>query len=103
MQILTRPRPTVADRTETHESCGTHLLVTFKRCSSDILDNESALAQLTRRAALATGATVLKICSHQFTPQGVTAIAILAESHASLHTYPESGLVFWDCFTCGST
>jgi S-adenosylmethionine/arginine decarboxylase-like enzyme len=33
----------------------------------------------------------------------VTTLAVLAESHASLHTYPENKLVFWDCFTCGTT
>jgi S-adenosylmethionine decarboxylase proenzyme len=103
MQILTRPKLIVTDIKETHESIGTHLLVTLKGCSSDILNNENELAQLTRTAASATGATVLKVCSHQFAPQGVTAIAVLAESHASLHTYPESNKVFWDCFTCGST
>ncbi len=101
MKILTRT--IIADTKNTHESSGTHLLVTLKGCSLDILDDENELVQLIRRAAESTGATVLKICSHQFAPQGVTAIAVLAESHASLHTYPETGVVFWDCFTCGTT
>ena len=55
-----------------------------------------------RRAAAATGATVLQVICQRFAPQGVTALALLAESHASLHTYPEAGLAFWDCFTCGA-
>jgi S-adenosylmethionine decarboxylase len=42
-----------------------------------------------------------QVVSRRFAPQGVTALALLAESHASLHTYPEAGLAFWDCFTCG--
>jgi S-adenosylmethionine decarboxylase len=45
----------------------------------------------------------LQLASQKFSPQGVTAIAVLAESHASLHTYPESAVVFWDCFTCGDS
>ncbi len=58
---------------------------------------------LAERAALSTGATILQMSSRKFDPQGVTALVLLAESHASLHTYPESGVLFWDCFTCGDT
>jgi S-adenosylmethionine decarboxylase proenzyme len=87
----------------TYEASGTHLLLTLKNCAPDILNDESKLRELTRVAAESTGAQVLEICSHRFSPQGVTAVAVLAESHASLHTYPESNTVFWDCFTCGTT
>ncbi len=82
---------------------GKHLLVTFKNCAANILDCEDSLRSLVYDASIATGATVLEVCSHKFQPQGVTALTVLAESHASLHTYPESNLVFWDCFTCGTT
>ncbi len=88
---------------EIHEACGIHLLLTLRDCSVDILNDRYALADLVRSAALATGATVLETHSYQFAPQGVTALAVLAESHASLHTYPECGTVFWDCFTCGTS
>lgn len=86
-----------------HEASGVHLLLSLRDCSSDILDDEPSLRALTRLAAEATGATVLEITSHHFNPQGVTSLAMLAESHASLHTYPESNVVFWDCFTCGTS
>ena len=86
-----------------YEASGMHLLLTLKNCVSDILNNEAKLRDLTRVAAESTGAQVLEICSHRFSPQGVTTVAVLAESHASLHTYPESNTVFWDCFTCGTT
>ena len=86
-----------------HEANGTHLLLTLRGCSSEILNNESKLSELAQAAAEATRATVLQICSQQFTPQGVTVVTVLAESHASLHTYPERGIIFWDCFTCGNT
>ncbi len=82
---------------------GEHLLVTFKNCAANILDCEESLRSLVYNASIATGATVLEVCSHKFQPQGVTALTVLAESHASLHTYPESNVVFWDCFTCGDT
>jgi spermidine synthase len=58
------------------------------------------------RAALhsalsAAGADVRQVVSEQFAPQGATAVAVLAESHASVHTWPEHGMAFVDVFTCG--
>lgn len=100
MQTLLEP--SVKKESLTHEACGFHLLLTLKGCDTEILNDQNRLEELTRAAALATGATVLEICAHKFKPQGVTALAVLAESHASLHTYPESNVVFWDCFTCGT-
>jgi S-adenosylmethionine decarboxylase len=94
--------PTVKKESVAHEASGFHLLLTLKGCDTEILNDKKRLEELTNAAAAATGATVLEISAHQFEPQGVTAMAILAESHASLHTYPESNVVFWDCFTCGS-
>jgi len=53
-------------------------------------------------ACRAAGATVLGARFHQFEPDGVTGIVLLAESHASVHTWPEAGLVTLDVFTCGA-
>ena len=88
---------------QTYEDCGIHLMLTLRDCATKILNDRHRLAELVNTAAIATGATVLETHSYQFSPQGVTALAVLAESHASMHTYPESGTVFWDCFTCGTT
>jgi S-adenosylmethionine decarboxylase len=85
-----------------HAARGRHLLLTLSGCPPARLDNHAALEALVRAAAEATGATVLQVASHHFEPYGVTALALLAESHASLHTYPEQGVAFWDCFTCGT-
>ena len=46
--------------------------------------------------------TVLEISRHKFEPQGVTAYALLAESHISIHTWPEKGIAKCDIFTCNS-
>lgn len=86
-----------------HEAKGMHLLLTLFNCASDLLNDEEQLRKLINKAAVASGATVMKLDSQKFEPQGVTAFAVLAESHASLHTYPESRTVFFDCFTCGTT
>jgi S-adenosylmethionine decarboxylase proenzyme len=93
---------TGSDSPVEHEASGIHLLLTLRDCDPSLLNDHARLRELTREAAEATGATVLEICSHQFSPQGITSLAVLAESHASLHTYPESSVVFWDIFTCGS-
>jgi S-adenosylmethionine decarboxylase len=85
-----------------HEAAGRHFMVTLGGCPAELLDDEALLRAVVEQAAAATGATVLQVIAHRFAPQGVTALALLAESHASLHTYPEHGIAFWDCFTCGS-
>src|ERR1700677_4494868 len=100
MQILLEPA--VKKDSAIYEACGFHLLLTLKGCSAEILNDQNKLQELTLHAAQATGATVLQVCTHKFEPQGITTVAILAESHASLHTYPEAQTVFWDCFTCGT-
>ena len=54
-----------------------------------------------RDRAKGAGATLLNLITHQFQPQGVTGLALLAESHISIHTWPESGYAAIDVFTCG--
>lgn len=79
---------------------GTHLLVDLwgARRLDDI-----ALAEATLREAVeAVGATLLHVHLHHFTPNGgVSGVAVLAESHISLHTWPERGYVALDIFVCG--
>jgi S-adenosylmethionine decarboxylase proenzyme len=95
--------PTQTAVTVEHIAVGKHLLLTLSGCSAPILNDPNAMMELARKAAVATGATIMQIGVQQFSPQGLTAFAVLAESHASLHTYPESQKVFWDCFTCGNS
>jgi S-adenosylmethionine decarboxylase proenzyme len=96
-----RPEPQLVP--VAYEAVGTHLLLTLSDCRAALLNDADGLKALVQRAAEATGATVLQIVAHRFQPQGTTVVAVLAESHASLHTYPESQTVFFDCFTCGSS
>lgn len=49
-----------------------------------------------------TGAKILQTVSHKFKPQGLSILTLLAESHASLHTYPEYDFCYLDIFTCGN-
>ena len=78
-----------------------HLLLELYRCDCEKLNDESFLRCTLNRAAKLAKATVLNLISNKFEPQGVTAIALLAESHISIHTWPESNFSAVDIFTCG--
>jgi len=77
-----------------------HLLLELYRCDFERLNDESFLRCTLNRAAKLANATVLNLISNKFEPQGVTAIALLAESHISIHTWPESNYSAVDIFTC---
>ena len=78
-----------------------HLLLELYRCDKEKLNDESFLRCAINKAAKLANATVLHLISNKFEPQGVTAIALLAESHISIHTWPESNYSAVDIFTCG--
>ncbi len=80
---------------------GKHLLLELYRCDYEKLNDESFLRCTLNRAAKLAKATVLNLISNKFEPQGVTALALLAESHISIHTWPESNYSAVDIFTCG--
>ena len=78
-----------------------HLLLELYKCNYEKLNDESFLRCSLNRAAKIAKATVLNLISNKFEPQGVTVIALLAESHISIHTWPESNYSAVDIFTCG--
>ena len=79
---------------------GTHLLVEF--WGGENLNDAPLIEVSLRRAAEIAGATVLGIHTHMFSPNGVTGIAVLGESHMSIHTWPERGFTAIDIFMCGN-
>ncbi len=80
---------------------GHHILVSLYGISFHLLDDLTAIREAFERAVEACGATVLNRFSHQFHPQGVTIVYALAESHISIHTFPERGSCAVDVYTCG--
>ena len=54
-------------------------------------------------AAVDSGAVVMGESFHHFSPQGVSGVVVIAESHLSIHTWPEYGYAAVDIFTCGTT
>jgi S-adenosylmethionine decarboxylase len=78
---------------------GTHLIIEVVRGVG--LDDEARIQQAFRDCVDACGATLLHIHTHKFSPQGVSGVAVLAESHISVHTWPEIGYGAFDVFMCG--
>jgi len=78
-----------------------HILFTLKSCPYGLLDDEAHTRNVLVHAAHLCKSTLLGLSSHKFDPQGVTAVALLAESHISIHTWPEEGMAVCDVFTCG--
>ena len=79
---------------------GRHLLIELHGCEPGILDDIDAIREMMVRAAKQMCVTILEVMSHKFEPQGVTAIVMIAESHLSIHTWPEHGYAAVDVFTC---
>jgi S-adenosylmethionine decarboxylase len=79
---------------------GTHLIIDLHGAKrlNDIDHIEATL----RRCVDASSATLLHIHLHHFQPSGVSGVAVLAESHISIHTWPEAGYAALDVFMCGS-
>ena len=78
---------------------GTHLIIEVVNGKG--LDDEGLIKTAFRRCVDQCGATLLHIHTHKFSPQGVSGVAILAESHISVHTWPEIGYGAFDVFMCG--
>jgi S-adenosylmethionine decarboxylase len=81
---------------------GRHLLAEYHGCSRSILDDQVRLEALLRRAARTAGAHILVSHFNAFAPCGVSGVILLAESHMSIHTWPEYGYAAVDFYTCGA-
>lgn len=80
---------------------GRHLIVELFGCSPEALSNETLIRGILLQAADKMGSTVVGNQFHSFSGGGVTGVVIIAESHISIHTWPEKGYAALDIFTCG--
>ena len=78
---------------------GVHLIIDVHGARR--LDDREHIEEAMRRCVVAAGATLLHIHLHRFSPEGVSGVAVLAESHISVHTWPENGYAAFDVFMCG--
>lgn len=84
---------------QAHTGLGRHVIAEFWNCEN--AQSETGLAEAIEEAVRSARATLLDLNVRRFYPQGYSAIALLAESHLSLHAWPELGYVALDVFTCG--
>lgn len=80
---------------------GRHCIFQLQDGNPTLLNDEDFVKTALIVAAEAAGATLLQVSTHKFEPQGVTGFALLAESHISIHTWPEYEFAAIDSYTCG--
>lgn len=82
---------------------GRHVTMDLRDVSFETLNDADFLRDAMVEAASRCGATIVGESFVKFSPQGVTGVLVLSESHLSVHTYPEEGFAAIDCYTCGTT
>ena len=80
---------------------GRHVLAEICGCDFDILNDINKVEEIMVNAALEAGAEVRECVFHKFSPQGVSGVVVISESHLAIHTWPELGYAAVDVFTCG--
>lgn len=84
------------------EPVGHHYVAEGSGCKPEIIGRVETVEQILVRAAEIAGVTVWSISFHRFSPNGVSGVVVISESHLSVHTWPEYGYVALDIFTCGN-
>ena len=82
---------------------GRHILVELHDCDREALNDLDLIREVILKAAIDCGAVILGSSFHRFSPQGVSGVVVIAESHISIHTWPEYGYAAADVFTCGTS
>ncbi len=80
---------------------GRQILAEFYDCAPEILNDIQRIERTMVDAALEAGAEVREVAFHKFSPQGVSGVVVISESHLAIHTWPELGYAAVDVFTCG--
>ena len=79
-----------------------HILLELSGCEFKLLNDLAFVKATMRNAALEANTEVLELAFHKFSPQGVSGVVVISESHLSIHTWPEYGYAAIDVFTCGN-
>ena len=88
-------------RTEPGRALGVHVLLELHDCPPALLRHPTDSERLLLAAAAAMRATVIEARFHAFSPHGVSGVVVIAESHLTVHTWPEHGYAAVDVFSCG--
>ncbi len=81
---------------------GRQVLVEFYQCDEAVLNDAVAIRAIMLEGVRRSGASIITDVFHSFAPQGVSGVIVIAESHVSIHTWPEFGYAAVDIFTCGT-
>jgi len=82
---------------------GRHLIAEFADCDSQKLADVDFIEDCMNEAVRKSGATIIDSIFHKYNPQGVSGVVVIAESHLSIHTWPEYNYAAVDFFTCGDS
>ncbi len=85
------------------QALGRQILIEFYDCQSEVLTDRNQIRQYMLEAAQHAGATVISDTFHHFKPDGISGVVVIAESHISIHTWPEHRYAAVDVFTCGDS
>lgn len=83
------------------ETKGVHFILELSGCDPDIINNLDEVRKTLTEAAIKANAEILQVVFHRFTPQGVSGVVVISESHLSVHTWPEHSYAALDIYTCG--
>ncbi|MBI2914785.1 MAG: S-adenosylmethionine decarboxylase proenzyme [Firmicutes bacterium] len=84
-----------------NNALGRHILCEAYGCDPEVLDDAKGVERIMVEAAVHAGAEVIQAVFHKFSPQGVSGVVVISESHLAIHTWPELGYAAIDVFTCG--
>ncbi|HEX7071783.1 MAG TPA: adenosylmethionine decarboxylase [Rhodothermales bacterium] len=85
------------------QALGRQILVEFYDCDRDVLNQADTIRNVLLEGVRRSGATIVSDEFHTFSPHGVSGVIVIAESHVTIHTWPEHGYAAVDIFTCGET
>jgi len=85
-----------------HMFFGVHVIGELYGVDAKMLNNKELLESVLKEGIKLSGATLCSLQTKVFDPSGITSLALLSESHASFHTYPDYNALFFDAFTCGT-
>ena len=80
---------------------GRHILAEVYGCEPATLNSVDLVQKVMVQAAIEAGAEIREVAFHKFSPQGVSGVVVISESHLAIHTWPEYGYAAVDVFTCG--
>ena len=83
------------------QALGKHIIAELYDCDKALINDHEFIEEVMLRAVEISGATIVRPVFHKFNPHGVSGVVVIAESHFSIHTWPEYGYCALDIFTCG--